>query len=823
MDNLKDLLPLLEKKLEELDENRKKVQGELQEIYTYLREEVGTFEENNSDAISKSFEETEERIFGIIEKLNEGDISGPILEGAQKELLVEQKFEFQDSDSAESFSDSYTLNISEFPVPKRRRLNNANNEEEIENGTDSLVSQLEDHLEKTRESMTAAQDKLTEICNERRNKVEDLKVRIIGKVEVFFKEEDARTQEVMKMVRENIDKESTEELRKLITKAKILVIVNKKFELVRPSNESLLEDYDIIATNEGALNYIHFQERKPEIIAPSFTKEGDISISYRFFNEEEDSILSPFELASTVTLMFWEKDCDESTAKTVKKKWTLGNKDQIVFSGPFELNTPYCLKIKVKHCTLSTQWSDHVEFTTSKYCEHCVWKECPDYVEEGNKYSVDEKNPRIATKTDGDWLNSCTIIGNTHLPPNKVTSWSVKILKSMDNDGGNIWVGVAPSDINQDECNYYKCGWYFYCLSSTLRSGPPHNYERKEYGLRKWHNWYTSVGSIVGVVMDTVKGELSFTLDGVNLGVAYEGIPLDKPLVPCVLIRNKGDSVELVPNEVKEFEVNRSIPVPSNILIKNSTWGSIILTWNSVWWTSFYQIEVDGSKFLEASSKNTFTKKELFPDREYTFRVRAVKGNSVSEWSDPVKGRTQFPLFSKSVWKESPYILNSFHTYQLNLFNSRVATNSYDLMGTVIGDTALPPNQVTLWSIKILKSRKNNGSCIYIGVAPFDIRQDSIIEFLDKDGWYFHCYDSTLCSGPPHNYKDKEYGQRKEEGQYTRTGDSVGVVMDTAKGDLSFVLNGVNLGVAYEGIPLDKPLVPCVLLENKGDSVELII
>ncbi len=55
------------------------------------------------------------------------------------------------------------------------------------------------------------------------------------------------------------------------------------------------------------------------------------------------------------------------------------------------------------------------------------------------------------------------------------------------------------------------------------------------------------------------------------------------------------------------------------------------------------------------------------------------------------------------------------------------------------------------------------------------------------------------------------------------TGDSVGVVMDTAKGELSFVLNGVNLGVAYEGIPLDKPLVPCVLHRYKGDSVELII
>ena len=57
--------------------------------------------------------------------------------------------------------------------------------------------------------------------------------------------------------------------------------------------------------------------------------------------------------------------------------------------------------------------------------------------------------------------------------------------------------------------------------------------------------------------------------------------------------------------------------------------------------------------------------------------------------------------------------------------------------------------------------------------------------------------------------------------EYVHTGDSVGVVMDTTKGELSFVVNGVNLGVAYDGIPLDKPLVPCVNLLLGGDSVEL--
>ena len=76
------------------------------------------------------------------------------------------------------------------------------------------------------------------------------------------------------------------------------------------------------------------------------------------------------------------------------------------------------------------------------------------------------------------------------------------------------------------------------------------NYNGKNYGPR--YGEYVRIGDSVGVVMDTAKGELSFTLDGVNLGVAYEGIPLDKPLVPCVVLCNEGDSVELDTSEVKE-------------------------------------------------------------------------------------------------------------------------------------------------------------------------------------------------------------------------------------------------------------------------------
>ena len=176
----------------------------------------------------------------------------------------------------------------------------------------------------------------------------------------------------------------------------------------------------------------------------------------------------------------------------------------------------------------------------------CSWKMCPDDV--NSKHFVDWSNPKIATKTTGGFFSGeTTVVGDTLLPPNKMTLWCVNVLNTWRNDGSGIYIGVAPFDINQNAYeNSDKCGWYFYCCTSTLCSGPPHNYRDKPYGPRKGEGKYVNTGSTVGVVMDTEKGELSFALDGMDIGVAYARIPLNKPLVPCVLLYWKDDSVEFV-------------------------------------------------------------------------------------------------------------------------------------------------------------------------------------------------------------------------------------------------------------------------------------
>ena len=222
---------------------------------------------------------------------------------------------------------------------------------------------------------------------------------------------------------------------------------------------------------------------------------------------------------------------------------------------------------------------------------------------------------------------------------------------------------------------------------------------------------------------------------------------------------------------------------------------------------------------LNSEPNGTFSFRPVFVEIGHTYeiRMRAVCKGMKSEWSETVELVPNFSEFC--IWKgmSSPSFILSFLPDHMSM----AVTSKTNILEGVIGNASLPLNNVTSWNIKILKSKDNDGKNIFIGVAPSDINcRESYI--YRKCGWYFNCYNSTLQSGPPHNYRFKNYGPRKSFGQYVHTGDSVGVVMDTAKGELSFVVNGVNLGVAFKGIPLDKPLVPCVILGYIGDSVELV-
>ena len=82
-------------------------------------------------------------------------------------------------------------------------------------------------------------------------------------------------------------------------------------------------------------------------------------------------------------------------------------------------------------------------------------------------------------------------------------------------------------------------------------------------------------------------------------------------------------------------------------------------------------------------------------------------------------------------------------------------------------------------------------------------------------GWYYYCANSTLYSGPPHNYL----------GQFLNLSnlkDEIIIVMNVGKRTLKFIINDEDKGVSYNNIPMDKPFSPAVCLYHQNDSVEII-
>ena len=157
----------------------------------------------------------------------------------------------------------------------------------------------------------------------------------------------------------------------------------------------------------------------------------------------------------------------------------------------------------------------------------------------GQNYTLSGNN-LIATKTNGGSDHNCNILGDIVLPRNQISKWKVK-LKKFSNPTSydwNIIIGVGPSNLNQNDYEPYNKTWTFICGSSniSIKSGSPTNYKGKKK-LKE--------GDIVEVIMNNITGELSFSANDINYGVACK-IPLDIDLSPFVCLYVQGDSVELI-------------------------------------------------------------------------------------------------------------------------------------------------------------------------------------------------------------------------------------------------------------------------------------
>ena len=159
----------------------------------------------------------------------------------------------------------------------------------------------------------------------------------------------------------------------------------------------------------------------------------------------------------------------------------------------------------------------------------------------GTNYNT-SNNGLIATKHNGgdDW--NCVIIGEKEIPKNRKSKWKIRINKNKERNKNynDIYIGIGP---NAFKGNLYSECWSIYSscyhkVQLQLKQTNNSNYNNHQEDLKE--------GDIIEVIADRIKGDLSFSINGVNYGTAFSNIPKDETLFPTIILYEQGLIVELV-------------------------------------------------------------------------------------------------------------------------------------------------------------------------------------------------------------------------------------------------------------------------------------
>lgn len=191
----------------------------------------------------------------------------------------------------------------------------------------------------------------------------------------------------------------------------------------------------------------------------------------------------------------------------------------------------------------------------------------------------------------------------------------------------------------------------------------------------------------------------------------------------------------------------------------------------------------------------------LMPGQVYRFRLRAVlAGNKMTAWSPEVSAETEQGIaFCFDSSNSGPDIFVSGDDELSATYESN------ENWSTILGTTPFFTGN-NYWELRVDKSVT---SYFFIGVAT---READLTTFLggDDHGWGF-IGDRALYHK---RAKVKAYGERFSQG------DIIGVTLNMDRGTLSFSKNGLDLGIAFEG--LAGGLYPAVAFYNQGQRASLV-
>ena len=130
-------------------------------------------------------------------------------------------------------------------------------------------------------------------------------------------------------------------------------------------------------------------------------------------------------------------------------------------------------------------------------------------------------------------------MGEKEIPKYRISKWKIKINNVNKSSSSDIFIGIGPNIFKSelyDEC--WSIFRYNTKVQLCLKNNKNINYNH--------HNEVIKEGDIIEVIVDRKNGNLSFSLNNINYGIACSTIPKEDILYPTIVLFEQGLSVELV-------------------------------------------------------------------------------------------------------------------------------------------------------------------------------------------------------------------------------------------------------------------------------------
>ena len=154
-----------------------------------------------------------------------------------------------------------------------------------------------------------------------------------------------------------------------------------------------------------------------------------------------------------------------------------------------------------------------------------------------NKLLCELKNDfKTIKKISGNNVWNCTAVGDTCLIKGKINKWKIKV-NNINPNPSHLLIGIVPSNIDLNGINNYKKG---YC--TNFDNFGPHNLGNYTATL----NFRGKRDDIVEIIVDLEKGQLSYSLNDIDLGVFFDNIDKSIDYVPFAEMYHIGTEITLI-------------------------------------------------------------------------------------------------------------------------------------------------------------------------------------------------------------------------------------------------------------------------------------